>query len=164
MWICHKKKFPQKHFFNVNLSHIFFQGNKYVLNGNKMWITNGPDANVLIVYAKTDASKGPQGITAFLIEKVPLPTHSQLIPREWKALPPLKNSTNSVWEVPIPARYEISLKFPNKFFQLVFENCEVPEENILGEVNRGVYVLMSGLDYERLVLSSGPVGYISGCF
>ncbi|KAG0230895.1 hypothetical protein BGW42_000617 [Actinomortierella wolfii] len=86
--------------------HARKQGDKYILNGTKFWITNGPDADTLVVYAKTDLKAGPKGITAFIIEK----------------------------------------------------DCEVPEENVLGEVGKGVYVLMSGLDYERLVLSGGPLG------
>jgi isovaleryl-CoA dehydrogenase len=109
------------------------QGDKWILNGNKMWITNGPDADTLIVYAKTDPSANQKGITAFLIEK------------GFKGF-----STAQKLD-------KLGMRGSNTC-ELVFENCEVPEENVLGEVNKGVYVLMSGLDYERLVLSAGPVG------
>jgi len=109
------------------------KGNNYVLNGNKFWITNGPDANVLVVYAKTEPEKGSHGITTFIVEKgMPGFSTSQKLDK-------------------------LGMRGSNTC-ELVFENCEVPAENILGEVNKGVYVLMSGLDYERLVLSAGPVG------
>jgi isovaleryl-CoA dehydrogenase len=109
------------------------KGNKWVLNGNKFWITNGPDANVLVVYAKTDANAGPKGITAFLIEKgFPGFSTAQKLDK-------------------------LGMRGSNTC-ELVFENCEVPEENVLGEVGKGVYVLMSGLDSERLVLAAGPLG------
>lgn len=114
------------------------RGNKYILNGNKMWITNGPDADTLVVYAKTEPAKGPHGITAFIIEKTfPGFSTSQKLDK-------------------------LGMRGSNTC-ELVFQDCEVPEENVLGEVNKGVYVLMSGLDYERLVLSSGPVGIMKAC-
>jgi len=109
------------------------RGNKWVINGNKMWITNGPDADVLIVYVKTDLKAGPHGITAFLIEKG------------------MKGFTTA------QKLDKLGMRGSNTC-ELVFEDCEVPEENILGELNKGVYVLMSGLDYERLVLAAGPIG------
>lgn len=109
------------------------KGDHYLLNGNKMWITNGPDADTLVVYAKTDAEKGPHGITAFIIEKsfTGFSTAQKLD--------------------------KLGMRGSNTC-ELVFENCEVPKENVLGEVNSGVRVLMSGLDYERVVLSAGPLG------
>jgi isovaleryl-CoA dehydrogenase len=106
---------------------------RYVLNGTKFWITNGPDANTLVVYAKTDAKAGPKGITAFLVEKG------------------FKGFSTS------PKLDKLGMRGSNTC-ELVFENCEVPEENVLGKVGQGVYVLMSGLDLERLVLSGGPLG------
>jgi isovaleryl-CoA dehydrogenase len=111
------------------------RGDKYVLNGNKMWITNGPDANVLVVYAKTEPTKGPHGITAFLIEK------------GFKGF-----STAQKLD-------KLGMRGSNTC-ELVFEDCEVPAENVLGNLNKGVYVLMSGLDYERLVLAAGPLGLV----
>ncbi len=110
----------------------------YLLNGNKMWITNGPDANVLVVYAKTDPSAGPRGITAFLVEK---------------GFPGFSTA---------PKLDKLGMRGSNTC-ELVFENCPVPAENILGELNGGVKVLMSGLDYERLVLSGGPLGIMAAC-
>ncbi|XJO72764.1 hypothetical protein BDV3_003840 [Batrachochytrium dendrobatidis] len=109
------------------------KGDRYILNGTKFWITNGPDANVLVVYAKTDINSGPKGITAFLIEKG------------------FKGFTTS------PKLDKLGMRGSNTC-ELVFDNCEVPAENVLGEVGKGVYVLMSGLDLERLVLSGGPLG------
>ncbi|MEX1147002.1 MAG: acyl-CoA dehydrogenase family protein, partial [Sphingomonadales bacterium] len=109
------------------------KGDRYILNGNKMWITNGPDADVLVVYAKTDMDAGPRGITAFLIEK------------GFKGF-----STAQKLD-------KLGMRGSNTC-ELVFEDCEVPAENILGKVNEGVRVLMSGLDYERVVLSGGPLG------
>lgn len=109
------------------------KGDKYILNGNKMWITNGPDANTFIIYAKTDTSAGSKGITAFIVEK-DTPGFSQA-----QKLDKLGMRSSNTCE-------------------LVFEDAEVPEENILGTVGGGVRVLMSGLDYERLVLSGGPLG------
>ena len=114
------------------------RGDRYVLNGNKMWITNGPDADVLIVYAKTDPTAGPRGITAFLIEK------------GFKGF-----STAQKLD-------KLGMRGSNTC-ELVFEDCEVPEENVLGAVGRGVNVLMSGLDFERVVLSGGPLGIMQAC-
>jgi len=109
------------------------KGDRYVLTGNKMWITNGPIAETLVVYAKTDPEAGPKGITAFLIEKgmKGFSTHQKLDKLGMRG---------------------------SDTCELVFEECEVPEENVLGSVGRGVNVLMSGLDYERVVLSAGPLG------
>ncbi|WP_067215982.1 isovaleryl-CoA dehydrogenase [Stappia indica] len=109
------------------------RGDRYILNGTKMWITNGPDADTMIVYAKTDPSAGPKGITAFLIEK------------NFKGF--------SVAQKLDKLGMRGSLTG-----ELVFEDCEVPEENVLGEVGKGVNVLMSGLDYERAVLAAGCIG------
>jgi isovaleryl-CoA dehydrogenase len=114
------------------------KGDRYVLNGNKMWITNGPDADVLVVYAKTDPAAGPKGITAFLIEK------------GFKGF-----STAQKLD-------KLGMRGSNTC-ELVFQDCEVPEENVLGQVGRGVNVLMSGLDFERAVLSGGPLGIMSAC-
>ena len=109
------------------------QGDRYVLNGSKMWITNGPCADVLVVYAKTAPEAGPRGISAFLIERG------------------FKGFTSSQKLDKMGMR-------GSDTGELVFEDCEVPAENLLGEANRGVNVLMSGLDYERAVLAAGPVG------
>lgn len=109
------------------------KGDKYILNGNKMWITNGPDAHTFIIYAKTDTSAGSKGITAFIVEK-DTPGFSQA-----QKLDKLGMRSSNTCE-------------------LVFEDAEVPEANILGHLGGGVKVLMSGLDYERLVLSGGPLG------
>ncbi|BDX06799.1 isovaleryl-CoA dehydrogenase [Planctobacterium marinum] len=109
------------------------KGDHYILNGNKMWITNGPDASTFVIYAKTDVNGGSKGITAFIVEKG-FAGFSQA-----QKLDKLGMRSSNTCE-------------------LVFEDCEVPEENILGEVGGGVRVLMSGLDYERLVLSGGPIG------
>jgi len=114
------------------------RGERYVLNGTKMWITNGPDASVLVVYAKTDPDAGSRGITAFLIEKG-FPGFS-----------------------PSPKLDKLGMRGSNTS-ELVFEDCEVPEENILGRLNHGVGVLMSGLDFERVVLSAGPLGIMQAC-
>ena len=113
-------------------------GDRYILNGSKMWITNGPDANVLVVYAKTDPAAGPKGITAFIVE------------REFKGF-----STAQKLD-------KLGMRGSNTC-ELVFQDCEVPEENMLGEINHGVQVLMSGLDYERAVLSGGPLGVMQAC-
>ncbi len=109
------------------------RGDHYVLNGAKMWITNGHEADVLVVYAKTDPSAGPRGITAFLIEK----NFKGFRPAQKLDKLGMRGSPTS---------------------ELVFEDCAVPEVNILGELNDGVGVLMSGLDFERAVLAAGPVG------
>jgi isovaleryl-CoA dehydrogenase len=114
------------------------KGDRYVLNGNKMWITNGPDADTLVVYAKTEPDAGPRGITAFLIEK------------GFKGF-----STAQKLD-------KLGMRGSNTC-ELVFQDCEVPEENILGKLNEGVRVLMSGLDYERVVLSGGPLGIMRAC-
>jgi isovaleryl-CoA dehydrogenase len=114
------------------------RGSKFILNGNKMWITNGPDADVLVVYAKTDASAGPRGITAFLIEKgFPGFSTAQKLDK-------------------------LGMRGSNTC-ELVFRECQVPEDNILGGMGRGVNVLMSGLDYERAVLAGGPLGIMAAC-
>ncbi|WP_110601725.1 isovaleryl-CoA dehydrogenase [Salinicola lusitanus] len=118
--------------------HADRHGDHYVLNGNKMWITNGPDADVLVVYAKTDPEAGAKGITAFLIEKgfAGFSTAQKLD--------------------------KLGMRGSNTC-ELVFEDCQVPAENVLGEENRGVRVLMSGLDYERTVLAAGPIGIMQAC-
>ena len=114
------------------------KGDRYVLNGNKMWITNGPDADTLVVYAKTDPGAGPRGITAFLVEKgMPGFSTAQKLDK-------------------------LGMRGSNTC-ELVFQDCEVPEENVLGSVGRGVNVLMSGLDYERAVLAAGPLGIMQAC-
>ncbi|KRD49629.1 isovaleryl-CoA dehydrogenase [Ensifer sp. ENS10] len=114
------------------------RGDRYVLNGNKMWITNGPDADVLVVYAKTDPAAGPRGITAFLVEKgyAGFSTGQKLD--------------------------KLGMRGSNTC-ELIFKDCEVPEENVLGTIGGGVRVLMSGLDYERVVLSAGPLGIMAAC-
>ena len=114
------------------------RNDRYVLNGNKMWITNGPDADTLVVYAKTDMNAGPKGITAFLIE------------RGMKGF-----STAQKLD-------KLGMRGSNTC-ELVFEDCEVPYENVLAEEGQGVNILMSGLDYERLVLSGGPLGIMAAC-
>ncbi|HAA97763.1 MAG TPA: acyl-CoA dehydrogenase [Alteromonas macleodii] len=114
------------------------RGDKYILNGNKMWITNGPDAHTFVIYAKTDPNAGPRGITAFIVER-DFPGFSRA-----QKLDKLGMRSSNTCE-------------------LVFEDCEVPAENILGKEGEGVRVLMSGLDYERLVLSGGPLGIMQSC-
>src|SRR5271165_1386657 len=109
------------------------KGDRYVLNGSKMWITNGPVAETLVVYAKTDPTAGPRGITAFIVERG------------------MKGFSNGTKLDKLGMR-------GSDTSELVFSDCEVPEENVLGQVGRGVGVLMSGLDYERVVLSAGPLG------
>jgi isovaleryl-CoA dehydrogenase len=114
------------------------RGDRYVLNGSKMWITNGGDADVLVVYAKTDPEGGPRGITAFIIEKGFRGfTHGKHLDK-------------------------LGMRGSNTF-PLFFDECEVPAENVLGGVGEGVKVLMSGLDYERAVLSGGPLGIMAAC-
>ena len=109
------------------------KGDRYILNGSKMWITNGPQAETLIVYAKTDPDAGPRGMTAFIIEK----GMKGFYPAQKLDKLGMRGSDTS---------------------ELVFEDCEVPEDNVLGQVGKGVNVLMSGLDYERAVLAAGPLG------
>tara|TARA_R110002072_G_scaffold7773_6_gene41574 strand:- start:6490 stop:7656 length:1167 start_codon:yes stop_codon:yes gene_type:complete len=114
------------------------QGDVYVLNGNKMWITNGPDADTYVIYAKTDIDAGPKGITAFIVERdAPGFSRAQKLNK-------------------------LGMRGSNTC-ELVFENCEVPVANILGKENEGVRVLMSGLDFERTVLAAGPVGIMQAC-
>ena len=113
-------------------------GDIFILNGNKMWITNGPDADTLVVYAKTDKEAGSRGITAFIIEKnMPGFSTAQKLDK-------------------------LGMRGSNTC-ELVFDNCEVHESHILGELNAGVKVLMSGLDYERTVLAAGPIGIMQAC-
>ncbi len=114
------------------------RNDRFVLNGNKYWITNGPDADTLVVYAKTDPDSGPRGMTAFLIEK------------EMKGF-----STSPHFD-------KLGMRGSNTA-ELIFDDCEVPYENILGEEGKGVNVLMSGLDYERVVLSGIGVGIMHAC-
>ncbi|MDR8523135.1 MULTISPECIES: isovaleryl-CoA dehydrogenase [Shewanella] len=118
--------------------HARKEGDRYILNGNKMWITNGPDADTYVIYAKTDLDKGAHGITAFIVE------------RGFKGFTQAQKLD------------KLGMRGSNTC-ELVFENCEVPEENILGGLNNGVKVLMSGLDYERVVLSGGPLGIMTAC-
>lgn len=113
-------------------------GDVYVLNGNKMWITNGPDATTYVIYAKTDLSAGSRGITAFLVER-DFPGFTQA-----------------------PKLDKLGMRGSNTC-ELIFENCEVPAVNVLGSEGAGVGVLMSGLDFERTVLSGGPVGIMQAC-
>ena len=114
------------------------RGDRYVLNGTKMWITNGPDADTLVVYAKTDPDAGSRGLTAFIIEKgMPGFSTAQKLDK-------------------------LGMRGSNTC-ELVFQDCEVPEENVLGSVGSGVNVLMSGLDYERAVLAAGPLGIMQAC-
>jgi isovaleryl-CoA dehydrogenase len=114
------------------------KGDRFVLNGTKMWITNGPCLDVLVVYAKTDPQAGPRGITAFLVERGFAGFSSA------QKLDKLGMRGSDTGE-------------------LVFEDCEVPAENVLGEVGEGVRILMSGLDYERVVLAAGPLGIMQAC-
>ena len=114
------------------------RGDRFVLNGSKMWITNGPDADVLVVYAKTNPDAGPRGITAFLIEKG-------------------LSGFSTAQKLD-----KLGMRGSNTC-ELVFQDCEVPEENVLGRADDGVHVLMSGLDYERAVLAAGPLGIMQAC-
>jgi isovaleryl-CoA dehydrogenase len=114
------------------------KGDRFILNGSKMWITNGPQAEVLVVYAKTDPDAGPRGITAFLIEK------------EFKGF----STTQKLDKLGMRG---------SDTCELVFTDCEVPQENVLGGVGDGVTILMSGLDYERVVLAAGPLGIMQAC-
>ena len=114
------------------------RGDRYVLNGSKTWITNGPDANTYVIYAKTDLDKGPHGITAFIVE------------RDWKGF-----ARGSKFD-------KLGMRGSNTC-ELFFDDVEVPEENVLGAENGGVKVLMSGLDYERVVLAAGPTGIMQAC-
>lgn len=114
------------------------KGDRYVLNGTKMWITNGPDADTLVVYAKTDTTAGARGITAFIVEKS------------------FKGFSAS------PKLDKLGMRGSNTS-ELVFVDCEVPAENVLGGLGKGVNVLMSGLDYERAVLAGGPLGIMQAC-
>ncbi|WP_323845784.1 isovaleryl-CoA dehydrogenase [Microbulbifer magnicolonia] len=114
------------------------KGDRFVLNGNKMWITNGPDAHTYVIYARTEPGISSGGITAFIVERdFPGFTQAQKLDK-------------------------LGMRGSNTC-ELVFQDCEVPEENILGELNGGVRVLMSGLDYERTILSGGPVGIMQAC-
>src|SRR6266568_8400658 len=114
------------------------RGDRFVLNGSKMWITNGPAADTLVVYARTDADAGPRGITAFIIEKG------------------MKGFSTAQKLDKLGMRGSDTC-------ELVFDNCEVPAENVLSEVGHGVNVLMSGLEYERSVLAAGPLGIMQAC-
>ncbi|KIZ50329.1 isovaleryl-CoA dehydrogenase [Pseudomonas oryzihabitans] len=114
------------------------RGDRYVLNGSKTWITNGPDAHTYVIYAKTEPEKAAHGITAFIVE------------RDWKGF-----SRGSKFD-------KLGMRGSNTC-ELFFDDVEVPEDNVLGEVNGGVKVLMSGLDYERVVLAGGPVGIMQAC-
>ena len=114
------------------------RGDRYILNGSKMWITNGPEADTLVIYAKSDPDAGSRGITAFLVERGFPGFH------------------------PSPKLDKLGMR-GSSTSELVFEDCEVPEENVLGEEGRGVAVLMSGLDFERLVLTGGPLGIMQSC-
>ncbi|MBY0378700.1 MAG: acyl-CoA dehydrogenase family protein, partial [Gammaproteobacteria bacterium] len=114
------------------------KGDRYILNGHKMWITNGPQADVIIVYAKTDPLAGKKGITAFIVEKT---FKGFSIAQKLDKLGMRGSST----------------------CELVFNDCEVPAENILGTLNQGTKVLMRGLDYERVILAAGPVGIMQAC-
>ena len=114
------------------------RGDRYLVNGSKMWITNGPEADTLVVYAKTDAAAGARGITAFIVES-DFPGYH-----------------------PAPGLDKLGMR-GSSTSELVFDDCEIPEENVLGQEGRGVAVLMSGLDYERLVLTGGPLGIMQSC-
>jgi len=113
-------------------------GDHYVLNGNKMWITNGPDADVVVVYAKTDKAAGSKGISTFIVEKA-------------------FDGFSSAQKLD-----KLGMRGSNTS-ELVFDNCRVPKENLMGELHHGVKVLMRGLDYERVILAAGPVGIMHSC-
>jgi isovaleryl-CoA dehydrogenase len=115
------------------------KGDRFILNGSKMWITNGPSADVIVVYAKTSPELGHKGITAFIVEK------------GYKGFS-------------VAQKLDKLGMRGSETGELVFEDCEVPAENVLGNINKGVYVLMKGLDYERLILSAGPVGIMQNAF
>ena len=119
-------------------THAYKKGDQYILNGNKMWITNGPVSNTFVIYAKTDKSAGSRGITAFIVEK------------GFKGF-----STAQKLD-------KLGMRGSDTC-ELIFDDCAVPEENVLGEVGKGVNVLMSGLDYERAVLAAGPLGIMQAC-
>ena len=114
------------------------RGDRYILNGNKMWITNGPDADTLVIYAKTAPEKGSKGITAFIIEKC------------FKGFSTAQKLN------------KLGMRGSNTC-ELIFEDCEIPVDNILGEEGNGAKILMSGLDYERAVLAAGPTGIMQAC-
>src|SRR5208283_5826208 len=114
------------------------KGDRYTLNGSKMWITNGGDADTLVVYAKTDMEAGPKGMTAFIVEKG------------------FKGFSHG------PHLDKLGMRGSNTF-PLYFDHCEVPAENVLGGLDQGANVLMSGLDYERVVLCGGPLGIMAAC-
>ncbi|MEC9099875.1 MAG: isovaleryl-CoA dehydrogenase [Pseudomonadota bacterium] len=114
------------------------KGDRFILNGSKMWITNGPNADTLVVYAKTDPGADKNGITAFIVQKG------------------MKGFSTS------PKLDKMGMRGSNTC-ELIFDNCEVPETNVLGSLNAGVKVLMSGLDYERAVLAAGPIGIMQAC-
>ena len=114
------------------------RGDRYVFNGAKLWITNGPDANVLVVYAKTNPQSRSKGITAFIVEKG------------------FKGFSAS------PKMDKLGMRGSNTS-ELVFRDCEVPAEQVLGQVNKGVKVLMSGLNYERVIIAGGPLGILQAC-
>lgn len=118
--------------------HAEKKGDRYVLNGNKMWITNGPDANTYVIYAKTDPKAGSKGMSAFIVE------------RDYAGF------SRS------PKLDKLGMRGSNTC-ELVFQDCEVPAENLLGKEGEGARVLMSGLDYERVVLSGGPLGVMQAC-
>jgi len=122
---------------SMNLTAVE-DGDSYVLNGHKFWITNGPDADVLVVYAKTDKSASARGITTFLVER---------------KFPGFSSG---------PKLDKLGMRGSNTC-ELIFEDCRVPKKNILGGLNKGVYVLMSGLDIERLIFATGPVGVMQSC-
>jgi isovaleryl-CoA dehydrogenase len=115
------------------------KGDRFILNGSKMWITNGPSADTIVVYAKTNPELDHRGITAFIVEK------------NFKGFS-------------VAQKLDKFGMRGSETGELVFEDCEVPAENVLGQLNKGVYVLMKGLDYERLLLSAGPVGIMQNAF